>query len=73
MGKTCEAKLGLADVGDSIEKQLICSILITCIDSLNNGSMEVDMQVEGDEELALFLLESARQVLDQQVDGRGIS
>ena len=44
-----------------------CYVLITCSDPSVDGKMEVEMNYEGDETLAAFLLENAGQVFDQKL------
>jgi hypothetical protein len=41
-----------------------CCVLITCSEPAANGKMEVELNFEGDESLASFLVENASQVFE---------
>lgn len=43
-----------------------CYVLITCTQPDENGKMDVEMNYEGDEMLASFLVENASQVFDDR-------
>lgn len=47
-----------------------CFVLITCTEPSNDGKMEVEMNYEGDESLAAFLVENATQVFDERLNQR---
>ncbi len=46
--------------------QCACYVLLTCSAPDENGKMQVEMQYEGDETLASFLVENATQVFNEQ-------
>ena len=48
------------DLGESYA----CFVLITCTQPSGEGKMEVEMDYEGDETLAAFLVENASQVFE---------
>lgn len=48
------------------QDEFACKIVITCSNPNKDGKMEVEMDCEGDPDLAAFLLESASNYLDQQ-------
>lgn len=43
-----------------------CCVLITCTKPEKNGKMEVEMNFEGEESLAAFLVENAAQVFEER-------
>jgi len=47
-----------------------CYVLITCTDSSENGEMNVQMDFEGDENLAAFLVDSASQIFDSRRESK---
>lgn len=47
-----------------------CYVLITCTQPNADGKMEVELNYEGDESLAAFLIENANQVFDDRVNRR---
>lgn len=47
-----------------------CYVLITCTEPNADGKMEVEMNYEGDESLAAFLVENASQVFDDRFNHR---
>jgi len=56
----------LTRVKKAIGDNCACYVLITCSKPTENGKMEVEMDFDGDEELAAFLVENASQVFDQR-------
>jgi hypothetical protein len=60
----------IAKAGKEIKKALAgkcaCYVLITCTEPGADGQMQVEMNYEGDEALAAFLIENAGQVFDDQ-------
>lgn len=57
----------LSKVKKELSGQYCCYVLITCSEPSKDGNMEVEMNYEGDEMLAAFLLENAGQVFDQKL------
>ncbi|SCA59103.1 Uncharacterized protein AB751O23_DG_00020 [Chlamydiales bacterium SCGC AB-751-O23] len=47
-------------------KNKACYIVISCEQPQQNGNLEVQMNYEGDETLASYLLESAQNYLEQE-------
>lgn len=47
-----------------LKEHYACYVLITCSDPSLDGSMDVEMNYEGDEILASYLVESAKNVFD---------
>ena len=47
-----------------IGENCACYVLITCTQPAKDGKMQVEMNYEGDECLAAFLVENASQVFD---------
>lgn len=47
-----------------------CYVLLTCTEPGTDGKMEVEMNYEGDETLAAFLVENAGQVFDDRMNRR---
>lgn len=54
----------LARLKEILKDQCGCYVLITCSLPTNDGKMEVEMNFEGDEDLAALLIENASQVFD---------
>jgi hypothetical protein len=48
-------------------QQKACYVLITCGEPSKEGKMEVELTVEGDRDLACYLIDSAQGYLDDQV------
>lgn len=57
----------LSKIKKELSEQYSCYVLITCSDPSKDGAMEVEMNYEGDDMLAAFLLENAGQVFDQKL------
>ena len=43
-----------------------CYVLLTCSEPSEEGNMQVEMDFEGDEDLASYLLESSREVFKRK-------
>ena len=56
----------LAKLKDSLGAKWSCCVLITCTEPEKNGNMEVEMNFDGDETLAAFLVENASQVFEER-------
>ena len=50
------------------EKKKVNYVLITCTEPNNEGSMEVEMQYEGEKKLIAYLIHSAKQALEKDID-----
>lgn len=50
----------------NLEGEFACVILITCTQPSPEGKMDVQLDFEGDETLAAFLLENARAGFDRE-------
>ena len=47
----------------------ICYVLITCSEPTEEGTVEVEMQYDGDRTLAAYLIKSAQGVLEEEKNG----
>jgi len=56
----------LAKLKESLGSKWACCVLITCTEPAKDGKMEVEMNFEGDETLAAFLVENASQVFEER-------
>lgn len=56
----------LSKVKRTLEGQCACYVLITCTEPSAEGKMEVQMNYEGDEDLAAYLIANASQVFDER-------
>lgn len=56
----------LLKLKESFGSKWACCVLITCSEPEKNGKMEVEMNFEGDETLAAFLVENAAQVFEER-------
>ncbi len=54
----------------AVKKDCACYVLLTCTEPNADGNMEVEMNYEGDEALAAFLVENAAQVFDNRFQCR---
>ncbi len=54
----------------ALSEECACYVLITCTEPNADGNMEVEMNYEGDEILAAFLVENASQVFDDRINHR---
>jgi hypothetical protein len=53
-----------------LKDQCACYVLITCTEPASDGKMEVEMDFEGEEDLAALLIENASQVFDARIPRR---
>ena len=58
------------EVRKTLEKGCACYVLICCSEPDASGKMQVEMQYDGDEMLAAFLIENAGQMFDNGLDDR---
>jgi hypothetical protein len=54
------------EVEEIASKKYACYVLITCSEPSSDGKMEVEMNYEGDETLAAFLVDNASQIFDDR-------
>lgn len=54
----------------TVKDDCACYVLITCTTPNADGKMEVEMDYEGDENLAAFLVDNAVQVFDDRFQCR---
>lgn len=57
-------------VNVEMSEKCACYVLITCSEPSADGNMNVELQYEGDECLASFLIENASQVFDDRKNRR---
>lgn len=50
---------------EALSKKRACYVLITCNEPSHNGEMEVEMSYEGDIALASYLLDAAKNIIDE--------
>jgi hypothetical protein len=55
-------------IKSSLAKNNACYVLITCNDSVETGSLEVEMSYKGDAPLTSYLLEEALLTIDKQFE-----
>jgi len=73
MGKRVLAikkEVDLAGIRQALGPKCACYVLITCSEPAEDGKMEVEMNFEGDEHLAAFLVENASQVFETRASLR---
>ena len=58
------------EIKKALGDKCACYVLITCTEPDAEGKMDVQMNYEGDESLAAFLVENAGQVFDDQMNRR---
>ena len=58
------------EIKKALGSKCACYVLITCTEPDANGKMEVEMNYDGDETLAAFLVENAVQVFDDRFSHR---
>lgn len=51
----------------TLKDKYACYVLITCTSPEKDGKMEVEMNFEGEEDLAAFLVDNASQVFDSRM------
>ena len=67
MGKKL-VKLGAMDrIKEELREQHACYVLITCTAPSETGEMNVELNYEGDESLAAFLIDNASQIFDEKI------
>ncbi len=52
----------------AVKQDCACYVLITCSEPNADGKMEVEMNYEGDESLAAFLIDNAAQVFNDRFE-----
>ncbi len=57
-------EVALAKLKKELGKGYACFVLITCTEPAPDGKMEVELDFEGDETLASFLIDNAAQVFE---------
>ncbi len=67
MGKVVKAE---KEIKKAINTNCACYVLITCSEPNAEGKMEVELNYDGDESLAAFLVENASQVFDGRANRR---
>jgi len=60
--------ISLDQIKQALAKLHACYVLITCSEPSKEGKMEVEMNYEGDETLAAFLIDNASQVFDDRIN-----
>ena len=58
------------EIKKALGSKCACYVLITCTEPGVDGKMEVEMNYDGDETLAAFLVENAVQVFDDRFSHR---
>lgn len=58
------------EIKKALGSKCACYVLITCTEPDADGKMEVEMNYDGDEALAAFLVENAVQVFDDRFSRR---
>ncbi len=61
-----------ARLKDLLGKNKACYVVITCDEPTEGGSMQVEMTYEGDPTLATYLLDTARDHIDSEIEESGI-
>ena len=64
------SEVQLSKIKKMLGDHCACFVLITCSEPDKNGKMEVEMNYEGEEHLAAFLVENASQVFEQRMHRR---
>ncbi len=60
----------MENIKQALGKSHACYVLITCNESTSPGEMAVQMDYEGDETLAAFLVDNASQIFDERLAHR---
>jgi membrane-bound inhibitor of C-type lysozyme len=63
-------QITLEKIKSALREIHACYVLITCSEPSKEGKMEVEMNYEGDESLAAFLVDNASQVFDERLSQR---
>ena len=58
------------EIKKALGAKCACYVLITCTEPTADGKMEVEMNYDGDIDLAAFLVENASQVFDDRFNRR---
>jgi len=58
------------EIKKALGTKCACYVLITCTEPSADGKMEVEMDFDGDSDLAAFLVENAVQVFDDRFNRR---
>jgi hypothetical protein len=58
------------EIKKALGAKCACYVLITCTEPNADGKMEVEMNYDGDMDLAAFLVENASQVFDDRFNRR---
>lgn len=58
------------EIKKALNGKCACYVLITCTEPTADGKMEVEMNYDGDTDLAAFLVENAAQVFDDRFNRR---
>ena len=58
------------EVNEILSKKNVCYVLVACSSPSNDGEMKVEMTYEGDPVIASYLLESAQQNLEHQINSQ---
>jgi hypothetical protein len=58
------------EIKKALGSKCACYVLITCTEPGADGKMEVEMNYDGDMDLAAFLVENASQVFDDRFNRR---
>jgi hypothetical protein len=61
-------KCSLDEIKKVLSEENACYVLITCSEPSNEGKMNVEMSYDGDENLASYLLHSAQNIFENQID-----
>lgn len=56
----------LSQVKKALQGKCACYVLITCTEPSADGKMEVQMNYEGDDDLAAYLIANAGQVFEER-------
>jgi hypothetical protein len=65
--------MGLEEIKKTLGENHACYVLITCNESAASGEMCVQMDYEGDESLAAFLVNNAGQIFDERLSRKDLS
>ena len=65
-----ENKPSLEKIKKTLGEKHACYVLITCSESSDSGEMSVQMDFEGDEDLAAMLVDNAGQIFNERLSLR---
>jgi hypothetical protein len=54
-------------IKEELKRKHECYVLITCTSPTGKGEMSVEMNYEGDDMLAAFLVDNASQIFDEKI------